>query len=198
MAIKEIDLLNQLDITKQLTFAFLTCERVFPNYVYFSANYNFGNPAILREAINFIYESIFNINNIDKSKVDTLLLKIHNVTPHTNNFTTFYATIAMYSGGVIFESINLFKKKLSNQIILDISTMSTDAIDCFIQERDDMDYADPNFEEKILNDSLMQTEVEIQKGVISYLMKVKYVDTADIATLLKLQDSYRDRFTLHS
>lgn len=111
MAIEEINLLKDLDFNKQLTFAYLTCERVFPNYVYFSNNFNFGSPSVLRKAIDFIYEAIFE-NNIDTEKVNNLLLSVFQNTPATNDFPTFDATIAMYSGGVIYESLNLFKKKI--------------------------------------------------------------------------------------
>jgi uncharacterized protein YjaG (DUF416 family) len=36
MTIKEIDKLKDLDFEKQVTFTYLTCERLYPNYVYFS------------------------------------------------------------------------------------------------------------------------------------------------------------------
>jgi uncharacterized protein YjaG (DUF416 family) len=196
MAIEEINLLNQFDIRRQLTFAYLACERVYPNYVYFSENYNFGNSEILREAIDYIYETIFNISNTDNKKIDNYLEEIHQNTPHTNNFTTFYATIAMYSGGVIYESINLLKKTPNSLILTDISTMITDAIDCFIQERDDMDYADPFFEEKIQNDTLMKNEISIQKGIVNYLLKIKNVEPEDIILLSDLQKSYNKNLGL--
>ena len=189
MAIEELDKLKELDFSKQLTFAYLTCERVFPNYVYFFNNYNFGNPVILREAIDFIYHSIFQDSDIDKQKVEYFLTMIFKNTPNTNDFATFYATIAMYSGGVIYESINLLKKTDADKILTDIATMSTDAIDCFIQIRDDMDYDDEGFEEKILNDTIMQTEITLQKGIISYLSKVGMIETSDIDTLTQLQQS---------
>jgi uncharacterized protein YjaG (DUF416 family) len=196
MAIEEIKKLKELDYTKQLIFAYLTCERVFPNYIYFSTNYNFGNPLILREAIDIIYEFIVTKTNIDNKKIDSLLAQIHNNTPHTNDFSAFYATIAMYSGGVIFESLNLLRKTANDQILADISTMSIDAIDCFIQERDDMDYTDPSFEVKIQNDILMKNEITIQKGIINYLIKIKKIEIEDIRVLSDLQKSYNDNLGL--
>jgi hypothetical protein len=78
----------------------------------------------------------------------------------------------MYSSGVIYESVNLLKGLDTSRILDDISTMSTDAVDLFIHERDDMDYDEPYFEEKILRDPLMKQEVSIQKGSIKFLSKV--------------------------
>jgi uncharacterized protein YjaG (DUF416 family) len=187
MAIEELNKLKELDFNKQIAFAYLTCERVFPNCIYFSENYHFGNTTILREAIDFVYNSIFLEANIDKQKIEYFLTMIYQNTPNTNDFATFYATIAMYSGGVIYESVNLLKKTGIEKILSDIATMSTDAIDCFIQERDDMDYEDEGFEEKILNDTLMQTEIALQKGIISYLSKIDKIEVSDIDTLIQMQ-----------
>ena len=38
MAIEEINKLKDFDFTKQAAFAYLTCERLYPNYTYFSDN----------------------------------------------------------------------------------------------------------------------------------------------------------------
>ncbi|HYH14189.1 MAG TPA: DUF416 family protein [Flavisolibacter sp.] len=188
MAIEQINILKDLDFTKQLTFAFLTCKRVYPNYVYFTEKFNFGDVNIISESIDLIYHSIFNPKRIDKQKIENILNSIYVNTPNTNDFTSFYATITMYSCGVVYESVNLLRKTDTDRILRAISTMITDAIDCFIQERDDMDYSEENFEQKIFNDSLMQTELGIQKGIISYLEKVDHIEQSDINTLLQLQE----------
>ena len=189
MAIKEIDKLKELDFKRQLVFAFLTSERLYPNYVYFSKKFAFGNPDIFREAIDFVYQSIFQTSNIEKQKVEYLLYNIFNNIPNTNDFTTFYATIAMYSGGIIYESLNLINKTDTDKILIDISTMATDAVDCFIQVRDNMEYGEDGFEEKILSDPIMLAEVEIQKGIINFLYQRDKIDQDDILTLLELQNN---------
>ena len=166
MPIPNIQALTNLSLAKQITFAYLACERVFPNYVYFYNNYSFGNPEIVRNAIDFIEQSIFDWKNINRSRVEYFLTAIYNNTPNTNDFTTFYATIAMCSGGVIFESVNLLRQADPSKCLSDISTMVTDAIDCFIQVRDDLEYGEADFEEKITNDPLMQGEIASQVGII--------------------------------
>lgn len=186
MAIKELSQLKKFGFQKQITFAYLSCERVYPNYIYFSSQYKFGNANLLSAAIAFVYESIF--NNSDFTKVDLLLHQVEANAPRPDNFDTFYASIAMNAAGVIYESVNLLKQTDISRILDDISTMCIDAIDLFIQERDDMDYNDAHFEEKILNDSLMQNEISIQKGIISYLAKIRDLNSSDIDILLKLQE----------
>jgi len=180
--------LEEMNFNKQLVFAYLTCERFFPNCVYFSGNFSFGNPNILREAIDLVYNSIFQEASFDKQNIEQYLQIIYQNIPNTNDFSTFYATIAMYSGGIIYESVNLLKKTEIEKKLTDIVTMSTDAIDCFIQVRDDMDFEDESFEEKILNHPLMQTERFLQNGIISYLNKIDTITLSDVNTLLQLQE----------
>ena len=186
MPVKEINQLKKLDFQKQLVFSYLSCERFYPNYLFFSTNYNFGDPAILRSAIDFLHDSIFNkITN--NQKMESLLQATNVNAPRPDDFATFYASIAMYSAGIVYESISLLKLTDIPRILNDISTMCTDAIDLFIQERDNMDYDEDDFEAKILNDSLMQTELSIQKGSIAYLQKIDQLNASDINTLLQLQ-----------
>lgn len=39
----------------RLLFAALTCEKLYPNYVYFYRAFNWGDPNVLDEAIGFIF-----------------------------------------------------------------------------------------------------------------------------------------------
>jgi uncharacterized protein YjaG (DUF416 family) len=186
MPVKEINQLKKLDFQKQLLFSYLSCERFYPNYLFFSTNYNFGDPTTFRSAIDFLRDSIFN-KIINKQKIESLLQATSVNAPRPDDFATFYASIAMFSAGIVYESINLLKLTDIPRILNDISTMCTDAVDLFIQERDNMDYDETDFEAKILNDSLMQTELSIQKGSIAYLQKIDQLNESDINTLLQLQ-----------
>jgi hypothetical protein len=85
------------------------------------------------------------------------------ITPHTDNFSDPFATIAMYSFGVVHESLSLIKDNDVDRVLNDISTMVINAIDVYIQERDNMDYSLPNFEQIIQDDMLMRKETSIQK-----------------------------------
>lgn len=50
-----------------------------------------------------------------------------------------------------------------------------------------MEGSGPDFEEKIINDPLMQQEMFVQNGIISYLANIDQLTSADIDTLLQLQ-----------
>lgn len=186
MAIREISQLKKLDYTKQLAFAYLTCERLYPNYVYFSHNFKFGNDKVLKGAINFISDSLFD-NAIDKNTTQRLLKDVDKIIPYPEKFTTVLASSALDACTVVIETLNFLLDKQSSRLE-DISTLATDTIDMYIQERDGIDYNSENFEIKIYKDPLMQNELAVQKGIISYLMRVDKIEPSDIDTLFSLQN----------
>lgn len=184
----ELKILEQLNFSKQAAFAYLTCERLFPNYVYFSHNFDFGKPTILREAIDFLYLNIFE-KNPDENKINSLSKKIEENTPDPGEFETGLASSALDACAALYHSLLfLTSKDFSN--ISYISTSATDSVHMYIQEVDDLDFnTDKLFQEKIDNHPLMKREISIQKGIITFLSNSKKLDYGDIQTLLTLQDN---------
>jgi uncharacterized protein YjaG (DUF416 family) len=43
---------------KKITFSLLICERLLPNYVYFSKKYSYGNPSELNNIISILYKNL--------------------------------------------------------------------------------------------------------------------------------------------
>jgi hypothetical protein len=188
MTIEELNKLKDLDFAKQMAFAYLTCERLFPNYVYFSNNFDFGSPAILREAIDFLYQNIFE-KNPDKNKINLLAKKVEKNTPDTENFSTNFVSSALDACTAVLESLDFL---VDNQFsrMKDISSFATDTVYMYIQYIDKLDFnIDKGFQQKIDNHPLMQKEVAIQLGIITFLSKSRAFDYGDIQTLLHLQQN---------
>ncbi|WP_341836416.1 DUF416 family protein [Chitinophaga pollutisoli] len=187
MAIEALNNIQNWDIQKKLTFAYLTCQRLFPNYRAFHLRFGFGEPSVLSIAINSIYNTILNAP-LEKKELIKLLSDIDSQVPQPEDFDTVLASSALDACTSI-ESTLEFIKSPNDQLIKDISTMATDSVDMYIQESDDMDYSDKDFEQKITNHPLMQKELKIQNGIASYLNKIEKVTPEDIDTLLQLQDN---------
>ncbi len=188
MAIKEIELLKELDTTKQLTFAYLTCERLFPNYVYFSNNFDFGDPHILRDAIDYLYQNIFEIKT-DYHKIELLINEVEKNTPDTEDFTTHFVSSALDACTTICDSLDFMVDKDFTRIET-ISLYATDTISMYIQEIENLNFIiDKEFQKKIDNHPFMQKELSIQIGIIAFLRNRKVIDFDDIHTLLQLQDN---------
>jgi uncharacterized protein YjaG (DUF416 family) len=187
MVIDNIPDLEKLDYQKQLVFAYLTCERLYPNYAFFSNNFDFGDKEVLREAIDFIYNALL-MSNFSKEEETKSFLNIIDInTPFPHNFNTALASSALDASSVILETLNFMLDKNASRLN-DISMLATDTVDMYIHDRDNLDFnTDPQFEYKILNDPLMQRELNTQKGIINYLTKINDIALIDINYLLDLQ-----------
>ncbi|MFT3677221.1 MAG: DUF416 family protein [Chitinophagaceae bacterium] len=184
----DINSLNSLEFKKQLIFAYLTCERLYPNYVYFSANFQFGDSSVLRTAIDFVLGCILN-EGIDKPLAKKFLLTVEKNTPDTEDFDTILVSSALDACTSIAETLDFLIDKQESRL-KDISTVATDSVDMYIQELESLDFnADKDFQTKIDSHPLMQREVAIQTGIINYLSSRKSIDLEDINTLLSLQEN---------
>lgn len=188
MNIETITKLKGLNFTKQLAFAYLTCERLYPNYVYFSDNFHFGNPQVLREAIDLLCSNIFEPIP-DKNTIRFQKKALNKNIPDTENFSTIFVSLALDACTAISDSLDfLFDKDFSR--IQNIFTYATDTVSAYIQEIDNFNYnTDKNFQQKIESHPLMQREIMIQSGIISFLNSGKSFDYEDLQTLLTLQEN---------
>jgi uncharacterized protein YjaG (DUF416 family) len=188
MDIKAMTKLKESDFNKQLAFAYLTCERLYPNYVYFSNNFDFGTPQILREAIEFLRVNIFE-QSPDKNKIKFLKRRVDKNTPDTEDFTTIFVSSALDACTALSDSLDFLVDKDFTRIE-NVSTYATDTVSMYVQDLDNLDYnADKNFQQKIESHPLMQREITIQLGIISFLNKRKILDYEDLQTLLNLQEN---------
>lgn len=187
MAINEIASLKKLGYEKQKAFAYLTCERLYPNYVFFSKKFSFGNPKVLRNGIDLMLEVI--ITNYSFTAESVSISDIEENTPAPEGYETVLASSALDACCVVIEAINFFNTPDFSKIE-DISTIAIDSVDMYIQEIYNLDFnKDAEFQRKIDTHPLMIREIEVQKGIISYLEKIKTIERADISTLLMLQGS---------
>lgn len=188
MVVEDINKLEELDFPRQLAFAYLTCERLYPNYVYFSNNFDFGNPDILKEAIDFLYLNIFK-KNPNKNKINNLIKEIEKNTPDTEDFTTTFVSSALDACTAIGDSLDFLVDKDFLRVKC-ISTYGTDTVSMYIQELNNLDFnKDKAFQQKIDSHPLMKREVSLQSGIISFLSKSKTFDFGDLQTLLQFQEN---------
>lgn len=170
----KIDLLNdlnQLQFAHQLAFGYLTCERLYPNYLAFSKNYNFGNPLVLQAAISYIKSGIFN-GIVDGDIIEDHALLVDAELPYPENFPTILASSALDAGTAIHETL-LFMLDRNISHLSSLSIAATDSIDMFVIDRDDLDINDNKICQKVLQDPLMKNEIGIQNDIISILISYR-------------------------
>ena len=183
MHIEALNKLKQLDFSKQAAFAYLICERLYPNYVDFSNKYGFGETIILRKAIDYLYINLFEIN---PDKINFFLKEVDKNTPDTEDFETVMVSPALDACTAIQDSLYFLVDNNFSRII-NISTYATGTVSVYIQENEILDsQTDENLPQKIDHHLLMQKEVALQIGTISYLEKISSLLPIDIDTLRQL------------
>jgi hypothetical protein len=188
MTITELNDLKAMEFIKQAAFAYLTCERLYPDYVYFSENYGFGDPGVLREAIDQLYQSIF-AKTIDPIYINSLIKQIDANTPDTEDYGIIFGSLALDTCSAIHESLNFLMDKKASRLE-SISTSATDGIDMRIQQEENLDYnTNKDFQQRINTHSLMKKEISVQLGIIRYLKNIQSLDSGDLQTLLRLQEN---------
>lgn len=193
-----IKTLYELEPKKQLTFAYLACERLYPNYLNFVSKFQFGDASVLRTAIDYILSCILN-GTIDSSLTKKLILSVEKNTPDTEDFDTIFVSSALDACTSVAEALDFLLDKQDSRI-KDISTVAIDSVHMYIQEFESLDFnTDKNFQKKIYSHPLMVREIAIQTGIINYLSNCNSIDLEDINTLLRLQENngmYHPRISL--
>jgi uncharacterized protein YjaG (DUF416 family) len=186
--LEDLKTLADLDVIKQRIFAYITCERLYPNYVYFSKNFNFGDTYSLDNANAFIYKHIFS-QEIDVSLIRSFIKQVDNIIPEPAHFDTILASSALDACTTTIEALEFLLD--GDALRLDyISTFATDTTDMYVSEIQDLDINvdRENYQLKVDSHTIMITEIEVQKGIISYLSKIRgSAGQIDIDTLIALQ-----------
>lgn len=163
------DRLLLLTDRNKILFATLICERLYPNYVYFQQERNWGDINKLKNGITLLHQAILGNHNISKDEIEQAIFDIDKVTPDTNEFSGITTSFALDACNSVYSTLN-FLLHQNIEDILDVATYARDTVDMFIQERDDMDYnVDTNFELKISSDPFMIAEISRQKDTIAKL-----------------------------
>jgi uncharacterized protein YjaG (DUF416 family) len=184
----EIEKLKDLTFAKQAAFLYLTCERLYPNYLYFSNNYSFGDPLVLRNAIDYLYRIVVN-EDLNKAQINSFVIAIEKNTPDTEDFDSPFVSSALDACTAILDSLHFLVDKNFARIE-NVSNYATDTVSMHVQDIEGLDYnSDKDFQKKIASHPLMKREVDIQTGIIAFLNKAKKIDFEDIKTLLLLQEN---------
>lgn len=172
-----------LNDEKKITFSLLICERLLPNYVYFSKKYSYGNPSELNNIISILYKNL--LEKIEDPNIDNYIDTVEEIIPDTEDYSTILVSFALDACTSILSTLYFLKDKEIENIV-DVSTYATDTVDMFIQERDDLDVSNPNLELLIEEDLFMQNEIKRQSNVIDYLNSIESVTEKDLDAMRQI------------
>ncbi len=186
--------LNELSPSHQLAFAASIGERMLPIYDVFFQQEKWGNPKVLREALDEAWH-ILQGYEADTQKINRLQKKMDDVAPVGDNCTSsrfiFEAQMACSVVDLMLE-IYLY---IDLQKVMKIAEYATDTIDGFITcetETDNPDWSEEPLEQQrqyIANHPLGKQEIAKQK---EDLQRLKNAETLDTEILEWLRTSYNN------
>lgn len=151
---------------KRVAFMAYCCERMLPNYAVFKAQTSYGNSAVLRTALDAIWEWVEN----DQTSENLLMLarQSEQQAPDTAEFSSSYTSAALDAATAIATTAEAISDATASKVI-EVASLARDTIDLFVQEVDDLDPNDPRLDEKILRSDLMQAELRTQRQSLEKL-----------------------------
>lgn len=170
--------LKSLTTEQQLLFAALTCERLFPNYVYFHKRFDWGDPKVLLDSIEIIYQSLFIKTLFGSDEIQEHAEAVDMVTPHTEDYSEVFVSFALDACTSVYSTLN-FMLDQNLDHIADVASYARDTVDMFIQVRDNLDMHVNDLETRIANDPLMIQEKSRQLSIIEKLKSLNDEDVTD-------------------
>ena len=173
--------LATLPTLHRVAFAAACCERLLPNYIAFSKLEGWGDAEVLRSALDHVWQSIME-RRFDEALIREFISKVEANTPDTEAFDSAITSAALDAGTAIAETLECCLDGDPIRVA-QVANFARDTVDMHIQERDDMDYSDPQFEEKIAQDSLMIKELRRQSEDLQFLKGLSTLEPQHIEHL---------------
>ena len=152
--------LDYMSESQRVAFAASCCERLLPNYKKFVEVDNWGDYNSLRRILNRIWNHASG-QIISNDEIRQFLKICYDVVPNSDDFTSMYTSYAIDAGASLY---NTLKYCLEGDIkcLTSVVDASINTVDLFIQEKYNICPSDPNLEQKITSEKLMQTELKKQ------------------------------------
>ncbi|MEE1947242.1 DUF416 family protein [Pedobacter sp. KR3-3] len=170
--------LTSLTYEKKMLFALLTCEKLYPNYLYFQKRCNWGNSNALLEAMAAMYQSLFKSNLFSHPEILNYIEAVDLATPDTEDFSDSWVSSALDACTAVYSSLNFMIDRDIKHVI-DVATYARDTVYMFIVNRDNLDMNVKGMDDKVSNDPLMLREMNRQSSTMDKLGGLKDSDISD-------------------
>ena len=167
--------LKELSREQKILFMLSCCERLYPNYLVFNKKHEWGNPLVLRKALDFAWTVLERGIEENKEELKKFIKLCDEITPDTEDFDSIFVSQALDSS-VAVASLLEYIISDSNDKIIEVASLARDTVDMYVQELEDMAPNDPNLEKMILEHPLMQQELKRQRQDIEMLKNLVVSD----------------------
>ena len=170
----------------QVAFAISCCERLYPNYLAFKRETGWGEPDVLRKALDLAWSFLEGVWPSPDS-VALVRQQIQAAEPETEDFNTILVSSAL-DAAACANLILQFVEEGGVGKIVEIASLCRDTVDMFVQDQDGLVPTDPKLEERILNHRLMQAELQRQHDDLLDLKSFSGLPTE----VAKLREKWRN------
>lgn len=173
--------LARLQIHQQLAFGAACCERMLPNYETFRREVGWGDAAPLRRALDDLW-LVCEGEAPPETELRDRLSQCETCAPDADAFESLHVAAAQDAVLAICAVLDFV---LDHDLDRLVSTpqLATDSVDLVVQEREDMDSADPRLEQKIVAHPLMQQELVRQQRDLADASRIARGDAAALLAL---------------
>lgn len=153
-----------LPLQHRVAFAASCCERLLPNYRAFTAIEHWGNPQLLRQALDEVWNFLQG-EAIPEERIQILTQEIYAVIPDSEDFSSLFADLAIDAGAAIVYTLQMCVDG-DIQRVLWVSRASTNTVYQYLGATTDpktqVHQEDHKFEAWIWKTPLMVAELEKQ------------------------------------
>jgi uncharacterized protein len=172
--------LERLSPEKRLAFLLSCAERMVPNYREFHRRYQWGQPEVIRQALDLVWAALQGVGSRDQ--LQELRAQCDRATPDTEDFDTILVSSALDAAATACLLLDLLDGGNLGQV-MEGAALARDTVDMYVQELEDMDANDADLEERILGHPLMQQELRRQREDVELLERLDLSSPAVVADL---------------
>jgi uncharacterized protein YjaG (DUF416 family) len=122
---------NALSYEKGLAMAILLCRKLLPDYQAFSATQSWGDPRVLKEALECCEAA--QAGEVKKEVIDPLFERLYAVTPDTEDFGDYDGSYGLNAAAALLHALKYVNGRDQKDICA-VGTLYTDTVDVKLHE----------------------------------------------------------------
>jgi uncharacterized protein YjaG (DUF416 family) len=174
-------LLGALPPRHRVAFCASVCERLLPHYALFARRAGWGDPGLLREALDEAWRFAAG-ETVAAERLRELERRCDAAVPDTEEHADELVSAALDASAAVCETLACCLDGDARRCAY-VATSARDTVDMYVQARDAMEYGAPGFEEHVRRDPLMVREMEKQAADLALLRGVAAVDAGVVEKL---------------
>lgn len=180
--------LSGLSTNHRVTFCAACSQRLLPSYERFFRMERWGNPEILKAAIEEVWQFLQENQGLSRERIRDLARQCEEAAPDTERFSSHYTSAALDAASALVETLQCCEDGDPKHGV-NAAISARDSVDMYLQVRDNLDAQGDAMEVTIARDPLMQREMKKQENDLSDLKQAKIL-TPDLVKSLRESSSY--------